>query len=147
MRLATLAGLSVAPVRLAKASGKDVLLVERFDRMVDEFGWQRRAMVSALTMLGLDEMQARYASYQDLAETIRFRFRDPKATLHALFGRLTFTILVGNVDDHARNHAAFWDGAELILTPAYDIRSEEHTSELQSPMRTSYTVFCLKNKK
>src|SRR3546814_1037516 len=29
MRLATLAGLSVAPVRLAKASGKDVLLVER----------------------------------------------------------------------------------------------------------------------
>src|SRR3546814_6573867 len=25
-------------------------------------------------------------------------------------------------------------------------RSEEHTSELQSPMRTSYAVFCLKNK-
>src|SRR3546814_4765107 len=27
------------------------------------------------------------------------------------------------------------------------IRSEEHTSELQSPMRTSYAVFCLKKKK
>src|SRR3546814_7045276 len=26
-------------------------------------------------------------------------------------------------------------------------RSEEHTSELQSPMRISYAVFCLKNKK
>src|SRR3546814_6084008 len=26
-------------------------------------------------------------------------------------------------------------------------RSEEHTSELQSPMRISYDVFCLKNKK
>src|SRR3546814_9677746 len=26
-------------------------------------------------------------------------------------------------------------------------RSEEHTSELQSPMRLSYAVFCLKNKK
>src|SRR3546814_5896065 len=26
-------------------------------------------------------------------------------------------------------------------------RSEEHTSELQSPMRTSYAVFCLKKKK
>src|SRR3546814_4395712 len=25
-------------------------------------------------------------------------------------------------------------------------RSEEHTSELQSPMRTSYAVFCLKKK-
>src|SRR3546814_6703833 len=29
----------------------------------------------------------------------------------------------------------------------YDRRSEEHTSELQSLMRTSYAVFCLKKKK
>src|SRR3546814_8721694 len=28
-----------------------------------------------------------------------------------------------------------------------DCRSEEHTSELQSLMRTSYAVFCLKKKK
>src|SRR3546814_9246858 len=30
---------------------------------------------------------------------------------------------------------------------AADIRSEEHTSELQSLMRISYAVFCLKTKK
>src|SRR3546814_169808 len=30
---------------------------------------------------------------------------------------------------------------------AVDIRSEEHTSELQSLMRISYAVFCLKKKK
>src|SRR3546814_10319417 len=29
----------------------------------------------------------------------------------------------------------------------HDRRSEEHTSELQSLMRISYAVFCLKNKK
>src|SRR3546814_6150603 len=29
----------------------------------------------------------------------------------------------------------------------YDFRSEEHTSELQSLMRSSYAVFCLKKKK
>src|SRR3546814_3520178 len=29
----------------------------------------------------------------------------------------------------------------------HDIRSEEHTSELQSLMRISYAVFCLKKKK
>src|SRR3546814_10439031 len=28
----------------------------------------------------------------------------------------------------------------------YTLRSEEHTSELQSLMRSSYAVFCLKNK-
>ena len=31
------------------------------------------------------------------------------------------TSLVGNTDDHARNHSAFWDGESLTLTPAYDI--------------------------
>src|SRR3546814_2541342 len=31
--------------------------------------------------------------------------------------------------------------------PAPDVRSEEHTSELQSLMRISYAVFCLKKKK
>src|SRR3546814_2997357 len=30
--------------------------------------------------------------------------------------------------------------------PAFEDRSEEHTSELQSLMRTSYAVFCLKKK-
>lgn len=63
---------------------------------------------------------ARYASYQDFAEIIRLRFQDPRATLHELFVRLMFIVLVGNTDDHARNHAAFWDGHALNLTPAYD---------------------------
>lgn len=121
MRLAARAGLDVAPVRLAHVTGKDVLLIRRFDRIKLEAGWQRRAMVSALTLLGLDEMMARYASYQELATVIRHRFTDPKPTLRELFARIVFNILSGNTDDHARNHAAFWDGRTLSLTPAYDI--------------------------
>lgn len=121
MRLASLAGLKVAPVSLARASGKDVLLVERFDRHRVKGGWARRLMVSALTILALDEMMARYASYQDLAEIVRHRFANAQETLHELFGRIIFNILCGNTDDHARNHAAFWDGETLALTPAYDI--------------------------
>src|SRR3546814_11385898 len=39
-------------------------------------------------------------------------------------------------------------GAERSVTrPAPKWRSEEHTSELQSLMRISYAVFCLKKKK
>src|SRR3546814_5011071 len=33
-----------------------------------------------------------------------------------------------------------------VLNGAVDVRSEEHTSELQSLMRISYAVFCLKKK-
>ncbi len=121
MRLAHFCGLNVAPVKLAKAVDKDVLLVERFDRELQNGSWSRKVMVSALTMFGLDEMMARYASYETFAEIIRNRFSDPKKTLKELFSRLAFNILCGNTDDHARNHAAFWSGKELTLTPAYDI--------------------------
>lgn len=121
MRLARHVGLNTAGVSLRRSSNKDVLLIERFDRVAANGGWQREAMVSALTLLGLDEMMARYASYQDLAEIIRHRFTDARTTLRELFSRLVFNILCGNTDDHARNHAAFWDGGRLTLTPAYDI--------------------------
>ncbi len=121
MRLAALAGLKVASVSLARTSGKDVLLVERFDRKRVKTGWERKAMVSALTIFALDEMMARYASYQDLAEIIRQRFTTAQETLSELFGRIVFNILCGNTDDHARNHSAFWDGDMLTITPAYDI--------------------------
>ncbi len=127
MRLAAVAGIDVAPVRLASASGKDVLLVRRFDREPGNAGWMRRSMVSALTILGLSEMEARYASYAELTEIIRARFTRPSQSLRELFTRMVFNILVGNTDDHARNHAAFWNGDQLTLTPAYDICPQPRT--------------------
>ncbi|MCA0048255.1 type II toxin-antitoxin system HipA family toxin [Mesorhizobium sp. B283B1A] len=150
MRLAALCGIRAASVSLVRAAGKDVLLVERFDRIRVTGGWQRKSMVSALTMLALDEMMARYASYQDLAEIIRHRFTAPSETLRELFSRIVFNILCGNTDDHARNHAAFWDGAKLTLTPAYDIcpqaRSGQEASQamlISGNNRMSRIASCL----
>jgi serine/threonine-protein kinase HipA len=120
MRLAERVGLAVAPVKLTQALGKDVLLIERFDRVA-------YSVVSALTLFDLDETEARYASYEELATIIRHRFDDPVETLTELFARIVFNILCGNTDDHARNHAAFWDGKSLRLTPAYDICPQGRT--------------------
>jgi serine/threonine-protein kinase HipA len=127
MRLAARIGLNVAAVQLVQAAGKDVLLVKRFDRALSQGGWTRQAVVSALTLFGLGEMQARWASYGELADVIRARFSNPQDTLHELFARMVFNVLVGNNDDHARNHAAFWDGKWLALTPAYDICPQART--------------------
>src|SRR3546814_6351425 len=55
-----------------------------------------------------------------------------------LHGGLTSRRLRGRRFDVAQQHA-------LPQRPRRD-RSEEHTSELQSLMRTSYAVFCLKKK-
>ncbi|WP_442219929.1 HipA domain-containing protein [Rhizobium sp. 2YAF20] len=49
--------------------------------------------------------------------------------MRELFGRLVFNIICGNTDDHARNHAAFWDGTTLALTPAYDICPQDRAGD------------------
>jgi serine/threonine-protein kinase HipA len=142
MELARRADLDVAPVEIVRVMGKDVLLVERFDRLMGSD--QRRPIVSALTILELSEAAARYASYADLAQIIRERFTRARETLRELFARITFNILVGNTDDHARNHAAFWDGEVLTLTPAYDIcpqdRAGGETAQLMAIARNGWRM-------
>jgi serine/threonine-protein kinase HipA len=119
MELARRSGLNVAAVEHTKSLGKDVLLVERFDRTP---GGGRRFMVSGTTMVGLDpRVAARYGSYAEMADLIVSRFTNAEETLRELFSRIVFNILVGNTDDHLRNHSAFWDGRVLTLTPAYDL--------------------------
>lgn len=150
MDLARRAGLNVASVQVTQVAGKDVLLVERFDR---PGGGQRSHMVSALTILGLDEFTgARYGSYADLADHIRRSFTSPAATLRELFSRIVLNILVGNTDDHPRNHAAFVNAdGSLTLTPAYDIcpqpRSVPQANQAMAigrdGQRTSQIATCL----
>src|SRR3546814_5187637 len=59
--------------------------------------------------------------------------RHPKGDLHAQGA-------IAESGDHCRT-------AKLLRVWLSDGRSEEHTSELQSLMRNSYAVFCLKKKK
>jgi serine/threonine-protein kinase HipA len=119
MRMASRCGLDAAAVDLLEVDGRDVLLVERFDRAPGTR--HRRAILSALTLLGLPETSPQLAAYGDLAELMRRRFKHPSAARRELFARMAFNVLCGNTDDHARNHAAFWDGESLALTPAYDV--------------------------
>jgi serine/threonine-protein kinase HipA len=90
-----------------RVAGRDVLLVDRFDR---PGGGTREQQLSALTLLGLHEMAARHATYVDLSELVRLQFVDPVATQRELYTRIVVNVLVGNTDDHARNHAAFVRG-------------------------------------
>jgi serine/threonine-protein kinase HipA len=102
-----------------KQHSKEVLLVERFER---PGGGRRRMMVSGLTMLGFgDFLGARYSSYPDLLDVLRQRAATGANLSRVLFERIVFNIAIGNSDDHARNHAAFWNGTNLELTPAYDL--------------------------
>src|SRR3546814_3090223 len=59
------------------------------------------------------------------------------------------TAAQGRLVEELRQQGVRVAGAEVTCTPGETgrQRSEEHTSELQSLMRISYAVFCLKKKK
>src|SRR3546814_3190031 len=59
-------------------------------------------------------------------------------------------IVLPLLPDQAYGPYAAWNPRQLwmvvVLVTGLSFRSEEHTSELQSLMRNSYAVFCLKKK-
>jgi len=126
--LAACVGIKVAHSEIRTVAGKKVLLLERFDRNA---AGQRKQMLSALTILGVHEMEARHSSYSDLVDAIRKGpWEDIPATLQELFTRLVFNVCIGNTDDHLRNHAAFWDGKRLRLTPAFDLTPQARSGQI-----------------
>lgn len=126
LELARRAGIPVPESKVISSLGKEVLLVKRFDR--DDTGG-RRHVVSGLTMAQTDEMYARYVSYPQILDVLRLYAKDATQPGPELFRRIAMNIAISNNDDHARNHAAFWDGRHLELTPAYDLAPGQRSGD------------------
>src|SRR3546814_1796740 len=90
--------------------------------------------------LGVDPGQAEFADGYVRAGNLSFTLADvaEEADLWA-----EDAIQYGDLDKRYQQSTF---GAHFVEV-AVDARSEEHTSELQSLMRISYAVFCLKKKK
>src|SRR3546814_1988036 len=98
-------------------------------------------VIMALWLVG-----AAWAIYSGFAMRRRSAFTAEQADrLTTLLGSAPALPVVVRADGRidAPDRLAGWLGLEKV--PKF-IRSEEHTSELQSLMRTSYAVYCLKKK-
>lgn len=127
IELARRCGIEVPTARVITSLGRDVLLIQRFDRLPRGL---RRHVVSGLTMLGLDALlEARCGSYPEMLDVLRELGHEPQNVGRKLFERVVFNIAIGNNDDHARNHAAFWDGTSLELTPAFDLTPQPRSTD------------------
>ena len=128
MRLGAKAGLNVAGARLQDVAGRAVALVTRFDRR----DGQRIPFLSAMSLLGVNDGDE--ATYTDIADCIRMYSSAPTADMHELWRRVVFGVLIGNLDDHLRNHGFLYDRDDKWrLSPAYDLNPvplEEKTREL-----------------
>ncbi len=116
MTLARQVGLTVADARLLDVVGRPVALIRRFDRVRN----QRIPFLSAMSLLGLNDGDK--GTYTDIAEIIRMHSSSPTQDLNELWKRVVFNVLVGNLDDHLRNHGFLYDrNGRWRLSPAYDL--------------------------
>ena len=132
-RMASKVGIGVPEMRLLALPGQQyhTLLSKRFDRS----GERRIHFASAMTLTGLqDGADAGSGNgYLDIVEAIigNTGFTRPQEALEQLYRRVAFSIVIGNHDDHFRNHGFLLTEKGWVWSPAYDINpSDFYTQSL-----------------
>lgn len=144
LSLAGQVGFNVPETRLYQFSnGRFCLLVKRFDRnKVGTEGYSKTPFASASTVLGLsgNEIQdANRKSYLYLAANMR-RWLDKsdisEQTIE-LWNRIALNALVGNYDDHSRNHGFLYSHSKekWELSPVFDVIAMPYRSNLGLSMK------------
>jgi serine/threonine-protein kinase HipA len=104
---------------LHPVDGKPVLILDRFDRSGD----RRIGYVSAMTMLEAGDGDP--GSYLDIADVIERQSPNASEDLEQLWRRIAFSVLIGNTDDHLRNHGFLRTStAGWSLSPAFDLNPD-----------------------
>lgn len=110
--------------------------IRRFDRSGDD----RAFFTSAMSALG--KVDGEEGSYLDLVQFLERTAVDKaslKADLGQLYRRVVFNAMVGNCDDHLRNHGFLFDERGWRLAPAYDVNpstSDEHVLDFDGASKT-----------
>lgn len=114
------AGLDVANTRIITGENHHILLSKRFDRNAEG---RRIHFASALTLRGIEDGDNASSGfgYTDIVDFIIQHGSNVEANLEELYRRVAFYIIVGNSDDHFRNHGFLLTRKGWELSPAYDI--------------------------
>lgn len=131
--LARSAGIDVPRFRLldVQNSGgahRSVLLTQRFDRLPSLEGPQNMVRIPYMSaMTALDLRDGDGGDWLDLAEYARSAGCD----LEELWHRAVFGAVIGNCDDHLRNHGFLRSGNGWTLSPAFDINPEPYDPNME----------------
>ncbi|MBU4335676.1 MAG: type II toxin-antitoxin system HipA family toxin [Actinobacteria bacterium] len=114
--LAAAAGITVPRSDLVRVLDRNVLLIDRFDRV----GERRVGYLSAMSLLELDG-RTDGLSFAELAEEAGAVAARPDADLHELWRRAVFGLMVSNTDNHLRNHGFLRERSGWSISPAFDL--------------------------
>lgn len=122
MRLAKRLGLDV-PDTHRRYVPSPVYLIDRFDRMRTAQGWQRRHVIDACQLLGLDRSFKYSEGSMESLAALANACRSPAVARTRLFGWLVFNVLIGNSDAHLKNLSFMVSHEGVQLAPFYDLLS------------------------
>lgn len=125
-RLSIAAGIDMPDAKVLRLSDRGhTFAVRRFDRTPTS----RRHYASAMTRLARDDSEG--ASYLDIVQAIEESGASTQigAQLEQLFRRVLFNVLIGNRDDHLRNHGFLRQGNGWVLSPAFDVNPNPEKTE------------------
>lgn len=126
MRLAAAIGLDVAPVEARIVQDRTFLLVQRYDRAIDDNGQVRRIHQEDFCQaLGVPP-ETKYASeggptFKDCFAALRRVAARPAVDVLKLLDAVIFNVIVGNADAHGKNFSILYDAEGPRLAPLYDL--------------------------
>lgn len=121
LSLARSCGITVPSFQLLPLKQGHVLLVQRFDRDGPVANERRLHYLSSSALLDVP-YESSGGSYVELAQVLRRRSWQPEVDLSELFRRMVFNLVVGNSDDHVKNHGMLNHGnGRWGLAPAFDL--------------------------
>lgn len=121
------AGIRTPEHRLTRIGERSVHILRRFDRTREG---HRLGYISAMTALGASDGEHR--DYIEIAEAMRDLSLSVRADHRELFDRVVAYVVLGNTDDHLRNHGFLADGRGWALSPAFDVNPNPDTGQTRS---------------
>lgn len=126
MKAAMKVGIDVANVEIRKINDIEFLMIERFDRIINDNAsnqiyMQRILQEDFAQSLGVQSRDKYNVSFKDCLKVLN-QTTTPAQSKLEFVKRVIFNFLIGNADAHAKNFSIYLYGdAAIELTPAYDL--------------------------
>ena len=125
MMLANAVGLAVPPVLIARKEDQKVLLIKRYDRILDNDILKRLHQEDFCQAMGLSH-ELKYQAdggpgLKACFDLVRAYSANPIKDFQQLMQWVFFNYLIGNMDGHAKNLSFIYQAKQIRLAPFYDM--------------------------
>jgi len=138
MLLANTMDLNVPPVTIARKETQEVLLIKRYDRILDNDVLKRLHQEDFCQAMGLSH-ELKYQAdggpgLKACFDLVRAYSANPIKDIQQLMQWVFFNYLIGNMDGHAKNLSFIYKAKQIRLAPFYDVMCTDIYKDLSQKL-------------